>query len=82
MGGGIPLPAAREKSMITKKYQAKKSCKGAIPFWVHDVVGADTYKELQRGNTVSLSTDLKRGIFEFLVEVPSAKKTSTTKEKK
>tara|TARA_Y100000310_G_scaffold338697_1_gene429150 strand:+ start:1322 stop:1537 length:216 start_codon:yes stop_codon:yes gene_type:complete len=71
--------------MATKKYQAKNSCKRVIPFWVESIVGRDNYKELQRGNAVSLSTDLKRGVFEFLVEVPSkpvVKKTPKTKEKK
>tara|TARA_Y100000310_G_scaffold333982_1_gene412681 strand:+ start:473 stop:691 length:219 start_codon:yes stop_codon:yes gene_type:complete len=70
--------------MAIKKYQAKNSCKRVIPFWVNDVVGKDNYKELQRGNSVSLSTELKRGIFEFLVEVPakSVAKKATPKKKK
>ena len=54
--------------MATKKYQAKNTCKGVIPFWVNDVVGKDNYKELQRGNAVSLSDIKHRGVFEFLVE--------------
>ena len=68
--------------MATKKYQAKKTCKGVIPFWVDSVVGKDNYKELQRGHAVSLSTDLKRGVFEFLVEVPAKPVVKKTKEKK
>ena len=73
--------------MATKKYQAKNSCKGVIPFWVNDVVGKDNYKELQRGNAVSLSSVKHRGIFEFLTEVevveaPANKKTSKKKEGK
>ena len=55
--------------MATKKYQAKNTCKGVIPFWVNDVVGKDNYKELQRGNAVSLSEVKHRGVFEFLTEV-------------
>ena len=70
--------------MATKKYQAKNSCKGVIPFWVNDVVGKDNYKELQRGNAVSLSSVKHRGIFEFLTEIevikaPVKKKTSKKK---
>ena len=70
----------------TKKYQAKNSCKGVIPFWVNDVVGKDNYKELQRGNAVSLSYIKHRGIFEFLTEVevakvPVKKKTSKKGDK-
>ena len=70
--------------MATKKYQAKNTCKGVIPFWVNDVVGKDNYKELQRGNAVSLSSVKHRGVFEFLTEVavvedPVKKKTSTKK---
>ena len=70
--------------MATKKYQAKNTCKGVIPFWVNDVVGKDNYKELQRGNAVSLSDIKHRGVFEFLTEVavvedPVKKKTSTKK---
>ena len=70
--------------MATKKYQAKNTCKGVIPFWVNDVVGKDNYKELQRGNAVSLSNIKHRGVFEFLTEVavveaPVKKKTSTKK---
>ena len=66
----------------SKEYQAKNSCKGVIPFWVNDVVGKDNYKELQRGNVVSLSNIKHRGVFEFLVEAPKKvvkKKTSTKK---
>ena len=55
--------------MATKKYQAKNTCKGVIPFWVNDIVGKDNYKELQRGNAVSLSEVKHRGVFEFLTEV-------------
>ena len=55
--------------MALKKYQAKNTCKGVIPFWVNDVVGKDNYKELQRGNAVSLSNIKHRGVFEFLTEV-------------
>ena len=68
--------------MATKKYQAKNTCKGGIPFWVNDVVGKDNYKELQKGNAVSLSNIKHRGIFEFLIEVPKApvKKTTSTKK--
>ena len=65
--------------MAKKYYQAKNTCKGVIPFWVNDVVGKVYYRELQRGNAVSLSPELKRGIFEFLTEVaevPTKKKTS------
>ena len=70
--------------MATKKYQAKNTCKGVIPFWVNDVVGKDNYKELQRGNAVSLSDIKHRGVFEYLtegavVEDPVKKKTSTKK---
>ena len=68
--------------MATKKYQAKNTCKGVIPFWVNDVVGKDNYKELQRGKTVGLSRGLKREIFDFLVEVDSEPKTKKKKEKK
>ena len=79
---------------MAKKYKAKNSCKGVIPFWVNDVVGKDNYKELQRGNAVSLSNIKHRGVFEFLVEAiskpkpvskkaePGKKKTSKKKEGK
>ena len=60
--------------MAKKYYQAKNSCKGVIPFWVNDVVGKDNYKELQRGNVVSLSEVKHRGVFEFLVEAPGKPK--------
>ena len=53
----------------TKKYKAKNSWKKVIPFWVNDVVGKNNYKELQRGESVSLSPSLQRGIFEYLTEV-------------
>ena len=68
--------------MATKKYQAKNSCKGVIPFWVNDVVGKDNFKELQRGNVVSLSSIKHRGVFEFLVEAPkeAVKKKASTKK--
>ena len=56
----------------TKKYKAKNSWKKVIPFWVNDIVGKNKYKELQRGNTVGLSPELKRGIFEYLTEVTKA----------
>ena len=65
-----------------KEYKAKNSWKKVIPFWVNDVVGKDNYKELQRGNTVSLYPELKRGIFEYLTEVaeaPAKKKASAEK---
>ena len=70
--------------MATKKYQAKNTCKGVIPFWVNDIVGKDNYKELQKGNAVRLSEVKHRGVFEFLTEVavvedPVKKKTSTKK---
>ena len=68
--------------MALKKYQAKNTCKGVIPFWVNDVVGKDNYKELQRGNTVSLSPDIKRGVFEFLTEVAVVKAPVKKKESK
>ena len=55
--------------MSTKIFKVKNSCKGVIPFWVNDVVGNDNYKELQRGNAVSLSGIKHRGVFEFLTEV-------------
>ena len=72
--------------MATKNFKVKNSCKGVIPFWVNDVVGKDNYKELQRGNAVSL-TDIKhRGVFEFLtkvavVETPVKKKKSKKGDK-
>ena len=67
--------------MATKTYKQKK----LIPYWVEPIIGRANYKKLQRGNSVSLSTDLRRGIFEFLVEAPTKpvdKKTPKTKEKK
>ena len=70
--------------MATKKYQAKNTCKGVIPFWVNDVVGKDNYKELQRGNAVSLSGIKHRGVFEFLAKVEVAEspvKEKTSKKK-
>ena len=68
--------------MAKKKYKAKNTCKGVIPFWVNDVVGKDNYKELQRGNAVSL-TDIKhRGVFEFLTEVAVVKAPVKKKESK
>ena len=68
--------------MALKKYQAKNTCKGVIPFWVNDVVGKDNYKELQRGNAVSLSGIKHRGVFEFLTEVAVVKAPVKKKESK
>ena len=55
---------------MSKVYKAKNSWKRVIPFWVCDEVGKDNYKELQRGNTAKLSNDLKKGVYEYLVEAP------------
>ena len=68
--------------MATKKYQAKNTCKGVIPFWVNDIVGKDNYKELQKGNAVSLSEVKHRGVFEFLTEVAVVEAPVKKKESK
>ena len=48
-----------------KKYKAKNSWKKVIPFWVNDGVGKDNYRELQRGNAVSLSPELREVSLNF-----------------
>ena len=68
--------------MATKNFKVKNSCKGVIPFWVNDIVGKDNYKELQKGNAVSLSEVKHRGVFEFLTEVAVVEAPKETVKKK
>ena len=62
--------------MAAIKYKAKNSWSGVIPFWVNDVIGSNSYNELQRGNSVTLSEIKDKGILEFLTKIEVSESTS------
>lgn len=65
-----------------KKYEAKYTCKGAIPFHVSDIVGIDNYNILQSGGSIELADDLPYTATEWLdvSEVKSSSKKSSSKK--
>lgn len=61
------------------KYKAKHTCVGAIPFWVGDLVGIDSYNKLNDGGEVSIAKPQPQ-VLEFLDVIEVEESEESEKE--
>ena len=60
--------------------KSKIQWKGAIPFWVGDIIGLENYNKLQAGDSIELSKSPDPQILEF-IDISEVKSTSSKKKR-